>query len=235
MFLPALASFCALVAQVAPASAQAPDQQDLGTFQGLCDANHGFKTFTKQVQCIKGMIGNSGDYGTRPEVVLYGLTADKLAEDVRAGRLRPADARIELQKAYLDALERQRATAAEEARQEEARQAADRAERAERAEQAAREAAEQQRAMERQAAIENCIMQTRERRRAYFASNGHTTAGAMQQSAIAMYGDPIEKACYQNPMAYTAVPQPERSTQLNCSGNVYSGGMAGPQIDMDCR
>ena len=218
---------------------QAPGRQDIGTFQSLCDQSHGLKTFTRQVQCIKGMITRSGDYGTQPEVVLYGLTADKLAEDVKAGRTRPADARIELQKAYMDVLAHERAVAAEkaaeEAREEAAREAAERAERAERAQEAARHAAEQQRAMERQAAIEFCVTQARERRRAYNASRG--AVGQMEENAIAggFRQDPVQKACYQNPMAYTTIPDPVRQTQLNCNGYVYSGGMAGPQVDMDCR
>jgi hypothetical protein len=234
-FLSVMALCCGMCAQVAPVSAQAPDQQDIGIFQSLCDATHGFKTFTKQVQCIKGRIANSGDYDTRPEVVLYGLTADKLAEDVKAGRTRPADARIELQRAYMDVLAHEQAAAAEkaaeEAREDAAREAAEREERAARAQDAARQAAEQQRAMERHAAIEFCVTQARERRRAYNATRG--ALGGMEENAIAggFRQDPVQKACYQNPMAYTAIPEPARNTQLSCDGNVYPGG----QVDMDCR
>ena len=73
-----------------------PSGQEIGAFQQVCDAAHGFKTFSKQVGCIKGLISSSGAYGTQPEVTLYVLTADKLVEDVRSGRLRSAEARVEL-------------------------------------------------------------------------------------------------------------------------------------------
>jgi len=89
--------------------------QTIGIFQNVCDAGHGFKTFSKQVWCIKSLIARSGDYASQPEVKLYVLTADKLVEDVSAGRLSPAAGRVELQKTYMDVLERERAQAAREA------------------------------------------------------------------------------------------------------------------------
>ena len=46
-----------------------------------------------------------------------------------------------------------------------------------------------------------------------------------------LFGDSVEKACCQNPMVFTAIPEPARKTQLSFDANVYCGG----QIDMDCR
>jgi len=83
--------------------------------------------------------------------------------------------------------------------------------------------------MQREAAIQSCIVQMRERRRAYNSSPG--AMGQIDQDTMQSFGDSVEKACCQNPMVFTAIPEAARKTQLSCDGNVYSGG----QIDMDCR
>jgi hypothetical protein len=210
--------------------------QSIGTFQAECDAGHGFKTFNKQVGCIKDLIASSGPYGPQPEVMLYSLTADKLVEDVKAGRLRPAAARVELQKAYLEVLDREHARDAEQraqvAREVAAKGAEERERRAVQVAEEAREAARQQQALERADAVQNCIQQVRARREALWAHD-RSGAAVMQRSAINLGGDPIEKNCSTNPNAYQAIPLPRPVT--TCQGDgwqfPYSSSM---DVDMTC-
>jgi len=208
-----------------------PSGQEIGAFQQVCDAAHGFKTFSKQVGCIKGLISSSGAYGTQPEVTLYVLTADKLVEDVRSGRLRSAEARVELQKAYLAELDREQARVAEQkaeiAREEERRAAAERERREAAAEENARREAENaRREAEREqysAAVGSCIGQARERRAA--ALQAQTAGLSGQDYAARMAGYSLgaslnpgydQAQCQNNPNWYQSIPIPNAPQVTRC-------------------
>jgi hypothetical protein len=209
--------------------------QDIAHFQVVCNADHGFKTFSKQVWCIKELIAHSGDYGSQPEVTLYALTADKLVDDVRTGRLSPAAARVELQRAYLEVLDRERALGADQqaraAREEQAQAAAEQERRAAAEAEAAREAAEHQQASERAAAVQNCIEQVRARQAALNRSQG--ALGQINQGLYGGTNPAAERNCSANPNAYQAIPLPPRQTR--CSGDGYAyPGSTNMDVDLTC-
>ena len=89
----------AISARVSAAHVSAADE--IGDYQNLCDPEHGYATFQKQVACIKSQIERSFNKSD-PEIQLYVMTADKLIDDVRAKRTTGSAARVDLQKVYLD-------------------------------------------------------------------------------------------------------------------------------------
>jgi hypothetical protein len=114
--------------------------------------------------------------------------AHRLVNEVKARRLSPAAARVQLQKAYLALLESEQARTAEHkaqaAREEAARAAAERERKAAQAAEEARPAALQRQELQRTAAVQNCINLVRQRREAQYPG----AASICEREASALSG-----------------------------------------------
>lgn len=208
----------------------------VGDFQATCYADRRFRTFAQQVACIKGLLAQSTDpvySSSNPDLTLYLLTADQLVADVKHRRITPSAARVQLQKAYLEMLDRmeaarerlereqqERAEAEQEKQHEEAEEAARQRELAEREarEEAAREAQQEAYA----AAVQVCINQAKARRDALNAANPTLSLSQNAGAAIgSLFGgtrsnrSSDKDRCSEDPTWYESIPL------LKCVRNMF--------------
>jgi hypothetical protein len=195
-----VASVCGLsIGFNASAASSAADL--IGGFQNLCDVEHGYTTFTKQVACIKSEIASTG-YKSDPHVQLYVFTADKLVEDVDKRRLSSPAARLELQKAYLELARTEKDEASIVAEKERSQQEAiDRKERD-------------------QSAIRNCISRATARVMSVAVNDSSLLPQLM---LVAPNRQAVEANCARDPRWYESLPMPRRERVSQCEADGLGG------------
>jgi len=229
------------VAVAVPATLPVPRHDTLQDYQDACVAQNGFKTFSAQVSCVKALAAESNmdDPSTR----LYLLTADKLLDDVRSNRATVPAARVELQRALIDAQQRQQREHAEIVAIQNAKQEQWQAAQRARQQQAARDEERedeqrQQIAQQRQreqaqadaqtmAAIQNCVAIARERENALMTSTGSVRANYnMQRGLNLAFGKTPESACQSDPNWFRTIPiaPPPTVTQRSHCDSDQMGG-----------
>jgi hypothetical protein len=207
----------------------------LAKIQTECDAGHGYKTFGGQTKCVKDGIHGSPNLSAAAvsgELQLYMLIADNLVDKVERKQISSSEARVELQKAFLEFRDRTIQQLAEtSAKQDAARLRAHQAEEIANAAQdreaqrnASLQAAEEVQNREAQRrqndAIEFCVSEATQRIAAnpQFRNDNTFTLGIYQ------VGDTyrnVDKFCANDKYWFKQVPPPRKF--INCQNQGMLG------------